>query len=359
MSSCCGGGRGDLPAPAVAVAGRREAPGGTGAPPWHREAVALDGGRFLMGTDDADGFPQDAEGPVRPVVVEPFAVDRYTVTNARFAGFVADTGHVTEAERFGWSYVFAGFLPAVLRRVSPRPQQTPWWCGVSGADWRHPDGPGSDLEDRWDHPVVHVSWNDAAAFCAWAGGRLPSEAEWEYAARGGLEQRRYPWGDELTPGGEHHCNIWQGHFPTRNTADDGHRGTAPVDAYAPNGYGLYNCAGNVWEWCADPWAAGQETRVMRGGSYMCHDSYCNRYRVAARTRNTPDSSGGNIGFRMVPRGTAATSATPHPRMLDQIDNPKVRSAHLAPAVPSTNPANVFGQRTSRAWLGGDGLGMSG
>ncbi|MDP9869722.1 MULTISPECIES: formylglycine-generating enzyme family protein [Streptosporangium] len=299
MPSCCGGGRGDLPAPAVAPADRPQAPDGVTVPGWHREAVALDGGRFLMGTEDADGFPEDAEGPVRPVAVEPFAVDRYAVTNARFARFVEATGHLTEAERFGWSYVFAGFLPGALRRVSPRPPQTPWWCGVSGADWRHPEGPDSDLEGRWDHPVVHVSWSDAVAFCAWAGGRLPAEAEWEYAARGGLEQRRYPWGDELTPDGEHRCNIWQGHFPTRNTAEDGHRGTAPVDAYAPNGYGLHNCVGNVWEWCADPWGAGEGSKVMRGGSYMCHDSYCNRYRVAARTRNTPDSSAGNIGFRMV------------------------------------------------------------
>jgi formylglycine-generating enzyme required for sulfatase activity len=168
---------------------------------------------------------------------------------------------------------------------------------VSGAYWRHPEGPGSDLDGRWDHPVVHVSWHDAVAFCAWADLRLPTEAEWEYAARGGLDQARYPWGDELTPDGEHRCNIWQGRFPVRDTAEDGYSGTAPVNAFEPNGFGLYNVAGNVWEWCADWFDRAQQNRAMRGGSYLCHESYCNRYRVAARTANSPDTSGGNIGFR--------------------------------------------------------------
>lgn len=273
--------------------------------------LLLPGGTFHMGTSDADGFSEDGEGPVRKVTVASFRIDAHAVTNARFARFVEATGHRTEAERFGWSYVFAGFLPAALRRGAARPPQTPWWCGVQGAVWHAPEGPGSSVTDRTDHPVVHVSWNDAAAYCRWAGARLPSEAEWEYAARGGLEQRRYPWGDELTPGGEHRCNIWQGSFPTRNTADDGYRGTAPVDAYEPNGYGLYNTSGNVWEWCADRWGTRHSerpranpkgpsqgsSRVMRGGSYLCHHSYCNRYRVAARTANTADSSTGNLGFR--------------------------------------------------------------
>jgi formylglycine-generating enzyme required for sulfatase activity len=257
--------------------------------------VSLPGGAFLMGTEDPVGFPADGEGPVREVRVAPFLVDACAVTAARFAEFVDDTGYRTDAERFGWSYVFAGFLPAALRKASPRLEETPWWCGVRGATWRSPEGPGSDLEGRLDHPVVHVSWQDAVAYCAWAGKRLLTEAEWEYAARGGLEQKRYPWGDELTPGGRHMCNIWQGQFPVRNTAEDGYRGTAPVNAFEPNGFGLYNVSGNVWEWCADAW--GEGARVMRGGSYMCHDSYCNRYRVAARTRNTADSSGGNLGFR--------------------------------------------------------------
>ena len=271
----------------------------------------LPGGTFLMGTEDAEGFRSDGEGPVREVRLAPFRIDVHAVTNERFAAFVDATGHTTEAERFGWSYVFAGFLPAALRRAAARPEQTPWWCGVPGAFWKAPEGPGSGIAGRADHPVVHVSWNDAIAYCRWAGTRLPAEAEWEYAARGGLEQRRYPWGDELTPGGEHRCNIWQGRFPSRNTAEDGYRATAPVDAFEPNGFGLYNVAGNVWEWAADWWhtnhtatprsnpvgPAGGTAKVIRGGSYMCHHSYCNRYRVAARSSNTPDSTAGNIGFR--------------------------------------------------------------
>ncbi|MGW4382453.1 formylglycine-generating enzyme family protein [Kitasatospora sp. NPDC004531] len=274
--------------------------------------VLLPGGEFLMGSDDREGFPADGEGPVRPVRLDPFLIDTRAVTNEQFAAFVADTGHRTEAERLGWSYVFAGFLPAALRRASPRPERTPWWCGVRGAAWDRPEGEGSDLADRADHPVVHVSWNDAAAYASWAGKRLPTEAEWEYAARGGLEQARYPWGDELDPDGAHRCNIWRGTFPTRNTATDGYRGTAPVDAFAPNGFGLYNTAGNVWEWCADWWTTAHPTarplvnplgpqagsaRVIRGGSHLCHKSYCNRYRVAARSANTPDSSSGHTGFR--------------------------------------------------------------
>jgi formylglycine-generating enzyme len=259
--------------------------------------VVLPGGSFRMGTDDASGFAEDGEGPVREVAVEPFAIDAHCVSNARFAEFAEATGYRTEAERFGWSYVFSGFLPAALRRISPQLPETPWWRGVPEAFWRQPEGPGSSLDGRMDHPVVHLTWNDARAFCRWAGVRLPTEAEWEYAARGGLDQARYPWGDELAPAGEHRCNIWHGRFPTRNTAEDGYRGTAPVDAFPPNGFGLYNVSGNVWEWCADRWSTGNPARVMRGGSYLCHESYCNRYRVAARTRNTPDSSTGNLGFR--------------------------------------------------------------
>jgi formylglycine-generating enzyme len=193
--------------------------------------------------------------------------------------------------------------------------QALWWLAVNGATWRHPEGPGSDVATRPHHPVVHVSWRDAAAYAAWAGKRLPTEAEWEMAARGGLDQARYPWGDELAPRNRWRCNIWQGRFPTHNTAQDGHTGTAPVRSYGPNGYGLYEVAGNVWEWCADYWSTtwhaedrpstrvdpigphSGTSHVTRGGSYLCHESYCNRYRVAARTHNTPDSSTGNTGFR--------------------------------------------------------------
>ncbi|GGZ42980.1 formylglycine-generating enzyme family protein [Streptomyces bluensis] len=280
----------------------------------HASAIPLPGGTFLMGSEDPDANPGDGEGPVREVTVHPFAIDAHCVTNERFAAFIEATGYRTEAELFGWSYVFAAFLPGELRRASPRPKSTPWWCGVQGASWASPEGPGSDLSGRSDHPVVHVSWTDASAFCQWEGSRLPTEAEWEYAARGGLRGKRFPWGDELTPGGEHRCNIWQGRFPSHNTAEDGYAGTAPVTAYRPNGYGLHNVAGNVWEWCADWWAAAPSrtkgsclnpagpgngtARVLRGGSYLCHDSYCNRYRVAARTSNSPDSSSGNTGFRV-------------------------------------------------------------
>jgi formylglycine-generating enzyme len=265
-----------------------------GSPAPSVERVRIDAGSFLMGTEDADGFPADGEGPVREVAVDSYAIGVTAVTNAQFAEFVAATGHVTEAEHFGWSFVFAGFLPAAVRKVSERPPATPWWCGVSGATWDHPEGPDSDLTDRSDHPVVHVSWSDAVAFCTWAGGRLPTEPEWERAARGGLEQQRFPWGNDLTPDGQHLCNIWQGTFPVKNTLDDGHRGTAPVRSYPPNGYGLYEVVGNVWEWTADSW---DENRAMRGGSYLCHHSYCNRYRVAARSANDPTSTAGNLGFR--------------------------------------------------------------
>lgn len=270
--------------------------------------VQLPAGTFWMGSEDDDANPHDGEGPVRRVGVSAFGISRCAVTNAEFSRFVEGTGYTTEAEEFGWSFVFAAFLPGAVRAQSPRVPQTPWWCAVSGAYWAAPQGPGSSVEDLMDHPVVHVSWRDAEAFARWAGGRLPTEAEWEYAARGGLDRARYPWGEELTPDGEHRCNIWQGTFPTKNTADDGYRGTAPADAYPPNGYGLHNVSGNVWEMCHDQWRTdsaaaqqhpeGEVRRVMRGGSYLCHHSYCNRYRVAARSSNGVDSSSGNQGFRL-------------------------------------------------------------
>ncbi|WP_263705702.1 formylglycine-generating enzyme family protein [Shouchella tritolerans] len=276
--------------------------------------VYLPGGEFLMGTNEKEGFPADGEGPVRKIKVDPFLIDQYTVTNAEYREFVQATGYVTESEKFGWSYVFHNFLPPqVLARVN-RVVSTPWWCAVDGAFWYQPEGPGSTIDDRMDHPVVHVTWNDALAFCKWVGKRLPTEAEWEYAARGGHEQKRYPWGDELTPNGEHYCNIWQGKFPDKNTNEDGFKGTAPAKSFPENGFGLYNLSGNVWEWCSDWFSrsihsrGGREnpqgplkgkTKIMRGGSYLCHVSYCNRYRVAARTSNTPDSSSGHLGFRCV------------------------------------------------------------
>jgi sulfatase modifying factor 1 len=260
--------------------------------------IHIPGGSFLMGTDDREGFPEDGEGPVRTVDISSFYLDECSVTNEQFARFVSETGYVTESESFGWSFVFHLFVPAHAKEyVMTSVREAPWWWAVRGADWRHPEGPGSHIADRGDHPVIHVSWNDAMAYCRWGGKRLPTEAEWEYAARGGLVQKRYPWGDELKPDGQHRCNIWQGKFPVKNNASDGYEGTAPVRTYQANGYGLYNMSGNVWEWC-DNWFGPEENqRALRGGSYLCHKSYCNRYRVAARSKNTPDSSTGNIGFR--------------------------------------------------------------
>ena len=271
----------------------------------------LPGGAFLMGTDDAIGYAADGEGPVREVSLRPFWLDATAVANADFGAFVDATAYVTDAERFGWSFVFAGLLPDDFPETSAV-TSAPWWRQAFGASWRQPEGPHSTVDNRSDHPVVHVSHRDALAYCSWSGKRLPTEAEWEYAARGGLEQRRYPWGDELTPGGEHHCNIWQGTFPADNTLGDGYYGTAPAGAFRPNGFGLYNLAGNVWEWCADWFSPNFHAtssrdnpqgpplgthRVIRGGSYLCHESYCYRYRVAARSANSPDSSTGNTGFR--------------------------------------------------------------
>jgi formylglycine-generating enzyme len=278
--------------------------------------IALPGGTFLMGTDCEHSFPQDGEGPVRAVTLEPFRIDRYPVTNELFAKFVQATEYKTEAERFGWSFVFWAHIPKDRFRnlVEDTVAAAPWWCKVSGANWNSPEGPGSNVDGRANYPVVHVSWNDAEAFCRWSGQRLPTEAEWEYAARGGLEQKLYPWGDKLRPNGEHRCNIWQGTFPEFDTGEDGYAGTCPVDAFPPNGFGLYSVTGNAWEWCADwfdaefhrtasrnaPKGPPQGTaRVMKGGSFLCHKSYCNRYRVAARSSNTPDSSTSNIGFRCV------------------------------------------------------------
>ncbi len=267
-----------------------------------------------MGTSDNEGYPGDGEGPQRPVRCSSFKIAPYTVTNEEFERFVMDSGYVTDAEKFRWSYVFYQFMPEALRQELMSPIDTPWWLQVEGAYWAAPEGPGSDISERMDHPVTHVSWIDAKAYCGWSGTRLPTEAEWEYAARGGLEGKLYSWGDVLEPDGNHRCNIWQGSFPDINTAEDGYIATAPVNSFEANGFGLYNVCGNVWEWCED-WFSPNYHRVtraqdpiymiptgsrsMRGGSFLCHDSYCNRYRLAARSSNTPDSSTGHCGFRVL------------------------------------------------------------
>jgi formylglycine-generating enzyme required for sulfatase activity len=267
-----------------------------------------------MGTEDPQANPQDGEGPVREVVLDSFLIDPYPVTNDDFACFVADTDYRTEAERFGWSFVFWSHISKkrFAELVEDTVRATPWWCKVRGAKWDAPRGPGSTLHQLGDHPVVHVTWNDARAFCQWSGLRLPSEAEWEYASRGGLTQKLYPWGDKLRPDGQYRCNIWQGEFPEHDTAEDGYAGTCPVEAFPRNNFGLFSTTGNTWEWCADWFSPdfhrtsdqhnpqGPPTgsaRVMKGGSFLCHRSYCNRYRVAARSSNTADSSTSNIGFR--------------------------------------------------------------
>jgi sulfatase modifying factor 1 len=274
--------------------------------------VSVPGGRYHLGDESDWSYTGDGEGPIHDVGLPAFQIDKFAVSNERFAEFVDATGWRTDAERFGWSFVFGGLLPndfPPTRGVA----STPWWRQVMEADWRHPEGEHSDIADRQGHPVVHVSWNDAQAYCTWSGTRLPSEAEWEVAARGGMEGQPFPWGDELEPAGEHRMNVFQGDFPGGNSGADGFFGTAPVDAFSSNGYGLYNTTGNVWEWCAD-WLGityysvspvesptgppAGSSRVQRGGSYLCHASYCRRYRVSARFGSDPESSTGNAGFRV-------------------------------------------------------------
>lgn len=281
--------------------------------------AVIPAGCFVMGDSTGDGNPGDGETPLHEVFVPEFSIDTTSVTNTQFREFIDDTGYRTEAEIFGFSAVFQLAVSAAEADIMGSASGTPWWIGVSGADWSHPGGPNSSLDGLWEHPVVHVSWNDAIAYCAWAHRRLPTEAEWERASRGGVEGARYPWGDGFRDPDtlEWRCNIWQGTFPTRNTGEDGWLTTAPATAFEPNAFGLWQTVGNVWEWCSDWYSphyyeasprenpSGPETgaqRVLRGGSYLCHDSYCNRYRNSARSSNTPDSSMGNAGFRTVRAG---------------------------------------------------------
>ena len=259
--------------------------------------VHVKGGSFLMGTEDGHSY----EGPAHEVTLRSFWIDRHEVTVAKFAEFIQATGYKTEAETFGWSGVFD--------------TKSGEWKKVDGADWRHPDGPGSTASPQ--EPVTQISWNDAAAYARWAGNRLPTEAEWEYAARGGLVGKKYAWGDEIPSNGKRVANWWQGVFPEKDTGEDGYKGRAPVGSYPPNGYGIYDITGNVWEWCAD-WfdedyyemdasigpqgpAEGSE-RVIRGGSWLCSDNFCQGYRVAARSHTPPDSGLNNLGFRCVRDG---------------------------------------------------------
>ena len=287
--------------------------------------VWIPGGTFIMGGESPHAQPD--EFPARRVTVSGFFMDATEVTNARFLEFVEATGHVTTAElpppiagATPGSVVFTG-----AARLEDGAGQ--WWAWVEGADWRHPEGPESSLKGRMDHPVVHVSWEDASAYAAWAEKRLPTEAEWEFASRGGLEGAPWTWGTEERPKGEWLANIWQGDFPTRDAKEDGFHGTAPVGSFPPNGWGLSDMAGNTWEWCADwyrpdaysltptrvenpagphdsfdPAQPGVPKKVIRGGSWLCSDRYCTGYRPGARMKTSPDTGLNHTGFRCVKDG---------------------------------------------------------
>ena len=269
------------------------------------DLVEIAGGEFLMGSDHFP-HPEDGEGPARPVRVDGFQLARFATRNDEFAEFIAATGYQTDAERVGGSFVF----DPVQTHSPERLAHAPWWRYQQGASWRNPLGDNAAPAD--DLPVVQISHNDARAYAQWAGARLPTEAEWEYAARGGLEQCPFPWGSQLTPNDEHHCNVWQGSFPNDNSEADGFYGAAPVNSFAPNGYGLFNMTGNTWEWVADRFSRLHSPKlqinpkgplsgkrfVMKGGSFLCHDSYCSRYRTSSRTANLPHASAVHIGFRI-------------------------------------------------------------
>jgi len=275
------------------------------------ERVRIPGGRGLIGTNTPE-LPVDGEAPLRERRTASFEMDVTTVTNARFRCFVEATGYVTDAERLGDSFVFVHLLPEDAP-PSQAVAAVPWWRVIKGASWHAPRGPGSDAACLPDHPVVHVSWNDAQAFAQWAGGRLPTEAEWEHAARGGLGDVRFPWGDsEPNDTDFFPCNIWQGQFPDKNLALDGHVATAPARSFDPNGYGLFNMVGNVWEYSSQPFRVKSlkksvkqahlgkaHYKLSKGGSFLCHASYCYRYRIAARTGTSADSTTSHQGFRLV------------------------------------------------------------
>ena len=283
------------------------------------EFLTIPAGEFVMGTNDSF-YPTDGENPSRSVWVDEFRIGKYATTNAEFAEFVNATGYVTEAQNYGWSYVFKGLVNEIRAstQLTGIASSAPWWLAIKNANWFNPFGNSLTIEELLDHPVAHITHNDALEFCNWAGYKLPTEAQWEKASRGGLEQALYPWGNDLLTHGQHNANIWQGDFPNLNSQEDGFFGTAPVNSFKPNGFGLYNLVGNVWEWTNDFWSSrwhipeSIETRknpvgpqkasgnkVLKGGSFMCHDSYCYRYRNSARTFNSPNTSTSHIGFRCV------------------------------------------------------------
>jgi formylglycine-generating enzyme required for sulfatase activity len=285
----------------------------------YENMIKVDGGYFEMGYEGDDSFKEDGEGPKRKVKVDSFFLDQTAVTNAEFLKFVDDTNYITDSEKFGWAYVFIGQLKkSTVRKLnkSSTVQGLEWWIGIDGANWKKPEGPGSNIKNRMNHPVVSVSWFDAIAYAKWANKRLPTEAEWEYATRwNNNNSMNFPWGEELVPNGKHRCNVWQGNFPHENNAEDGYLWTAPAKSFKRYDNKFYNLIGNVWEWC-DDWFSNDwhiedseltrsnpmgpqngHRKVIKGGSFLCHESYCNRYRIGARTSNTPDSSTTNLGFR--------------------------------------------------------------
>jgi sulfatase modifying factor 1 len=315
----------DLPAPKL---NPNRPPG-----PAPEGMVWIPGGEFYMGTeDDAEEFP-DA-GPVHLVAVKGFWMDKFEVTNEQFAKFVAATGFVTYAEKTPDARDFPD-VPAdklkpfsiVFKKPGPKDRvdlrtHSGWWDIAYGACWKHPEGPASDIKGKEQYPVVHICYEDAKAYCKWAKKRLPTEAEWEFAARGGLDRQKFVWGDVLKPDGKWMANTWQGNFPHENTAEDGHIGLAPGGTYPANGYGLFDMAGNVWEWCEDYYEAsfyaispkdnpqgplfgidenepGVVKRVQRGGSFLCAENYCRRYIVASRGKGEPNSAQNHAGFRCV------------------------------------------------------------
>lgn len=275
------------------------------------DVVKIESCRSYAGTKRPE-IPDDGEGFIRKAKLRSFGITSTTITNDVFAAFVKETQHVTTAEQLGRSFVFRGLLPL---SDAANPKGLPWWLDIKGASWQHPTGPESNIGDLGEHPVVHVSYEDAKHFAHWAGGRLPTEIEWEHAARGGEKEIRYPWGNkEPTDEKADFCNIWQGNFPYENSCRDGYYGTAPAKSFAPNSIGMYNMAGNVWEWCADPFKIQSLSRqakmrnsearkfnekVLKGGSYLCHRSVCWRYRIAARSGRPADNTTSNCGFRLV------------------------------------------------------------
>lgn len=278
--------------------------------------IRINGGEFMMGNPNNDGMPIDLESPQIKVYISSFEIQDTTVTNHEFKEFVDATGYITEAEKFGDSFVF--HLADISENASCCQIHTelPWWHLVKGASWKHPFGSESSFIE--DHPVVHVSRNDAIAYCEWNGVRLPTEQEWEFAARANTTTT-FPWGDDFLINGEYNANIWQGNFPSLNTKKDGYLFTAPVKTYTPNNFELYQMIGNVWEWCANKAPIDLETLVkenpkdiweknkhysdekyaIRGGSFLCHDSYCKRYKVYSRNSQFATSSSSNLGFRVV------------------------------------------------------------